>query len=48
MNDFILFVDKRGRKIQIKCDLDVNAYHNGKEIGKSALIIQIENQFFGQ
>lgn len=34
MNDFISFVDKRGRTIKISWDNDVYAYHNGKEIGK--------------
>lgn len=34
MNDFISFVDKRGRTIHISCDGDVCAYHNGNEIGR--------------
>ena len=34
MNNFRSFVDKRGRKIKIKWEDDVLAYHNGKEIGR--------------
>ena len=34
MNDFISFIDKIGRTIQISWDDDVYAYHNGKEIGR--------------
>jgi hypothetical protein len=37
MNDFISFVDKRGRTIKISWEDDVYAYHNGKEVGKISI-----------